>query len=51
MERRPTRIRTTLPLSMVALTLIAPSALGWDPILEILRQSDQGAAEEQYIRG
>ena len=29
MERRATRIRTTLALSMLALTLIAPWALAW----------------------
>ena len=31
MERRPTRTRTTLALSVLALTLIAPWALGQDP--------------------
>ena len=53
MERRPTRIRTTLALSLLALTLIAPWALGQapDPITEIRRQAEQGDADAQFNIG
>ena len=53
MKRRPTRTRTTLALSVLALTLIAPWALGQDPdaITEIRRQAEQGDPEEQYNLG
>ena len=32
MERQPTSVLTTLSLSVLALTLIAPWALGQDPV-------------------
>ena len=50
MERRPTRIRTNLAISVLALTLIAPWALGQDPdpITEIRLAAEQGDAEAQY---
>ena len=50
MERRPKSILTTLALSLLALTLIAPWVLGQDPdpITEIRRQAEQGDAEAQY---
>ena len=53
MERRPTRIRTTLALSMLALTLIAPWALGQDPgqLAEIRRRAEQGDADAQFTLG
>ena len=41
MERRATRTRTTLAVSMLALTLIAPWALGQD-LTETRRLADQG---------
>ena len=53
MERRPTRIRTTLGGFLLALTLIAPWALGQDPdaIAELRRQAEQGDADAQYNLG
>ena len=53
MERRPTRIRTTLAGSLLALTLIAPWALGQDPapIAELRRQAEQGDPDAQSILG
>ena len=53
MERRPTRKRTTLVVSMLALTLIAPWALGQDPdaIMETRRLAEQGDADAQYNLG
>ena len=53
MERRPTSIRTTLALAALALTLIAPWALGQDPdtITEIRLQAEQGDASAQYNLG
>ena len=53
MERRPTRIRTTLAVSVLALTLIAPWAFGQDPdpITELRRQAEQGDANAQYNLG
>ena len=53
MERRPTGIRTTLALSMLALTLVAPGAFGQDPdtITGIRRQAEQGDADAQSNLG
>ena len=53
MERRPTSILTTLALSMLVLTLIAPWALGQDPALitEIRRQAEQGDVDAKYNLG
>ncbi len=53
MERRPTRILTTLVLSLLAVTPIAPWALGQDPdpIAELRRQAEQGDAEAQFDLG
>ena len=53
MERGPTRIRTTLAVSVLALTLIAPWSLGQDPdwITEIRRQAEQGNAIAQHNLG
>ena len=53
MERRPTRIRTTLALSMLALTLVAPGAFGQDPdtITEIRRRAEQGDADARLTLG
>ena len=53
MKRRPTSIRTKLSVSVLALTLIAPWALGQDPdrITEIRRLAEQGDPEAQYILG
>ena len=53
MERRPTRKRTTLVVSMLALTLIAPWAVGQDPdaIIETRRLAEQGDADAQYNLG
>ena len=53
MERWPTRIRTTLALAALALTLIAPWALGQDPdtITEIRLPAEQGDADAQYNLG
>ena len=49
MERRPTSILTTLTVSVLVLTLIAPWALGQDPdqITEIRRLAEQGDADAQ----
>ena len=49
MERRPTSILTTLAVSVLALTLIAPWVLGQDPdlITEIRRQAEQGDVDAQ----
>ena len=53
MKRRPTSIRTTLALSVLALTLIALGCSGRtpDPITEIRRQAEQGSAEAQIRLG
>ena len=53
MERRPTRIRTTLAVSVLAFALIAPWALGQDPdrVTGIRRLAEQGDAEAQFILG
>ena len=53
MERQPTSIRTTLALAALALTLIAPWALGQDPdtITEIRLQAEQGNAGAQNNLG
>ena len=53
MVRRPTSILTTLAISVMALTLIAPWVLGQDPdqITEIRRRAEQGDAEAQYVLG
>ena len=53
MERRATRTRTTLAVSMLALTLIAPWALGQDPdpITEIRRLAEKGDARAQLELG
>ena len=53
MERRPTSILTTLAVSLLALMLIAPWALGQDPdrITEIRRQAEQGDADAQGLLG
>ncbi len=50
MERRLTTIQTTLARSVLALTIIAPWALGQDPdtITEIRRLAEQGDAFAQY---
>ena len=50
MERRATRTRTTLAVSMLALTLIAPWALGQD-LTETRRLAEQGDADAQYDLG
>ena len=51
MERWPTSIRTTLAVAVLALTLIAPWALGQDPdpITELRLDAEQGDAGAQYI--
>ena len=51
MERRPTRILTSLAVSVLALTLIAPWVLGQDPVMEIRRLAEQGDAAAQYSLG
>ena len=55
MERRPTSIRTTLAVSVLALTLITPWVLGQDPdpdlTTEIRRQAEQGDPEAQLNLG
>ena len=53
MERRPTRVRTRLAVSVLALTLIVPWALGQDPaaIMETRRLADQDVSEAQYNLG
>ena len=51
-KRRPTSILTTLALSVLTLTLIAPWALGQDSDLaEIRRRAEQGDPEAQYQLG
>ena len=50
MERRATRTRTTLAVSMLALTLIAPWALGQD-LTETRRLAEQEDADAQYNLG
>ena len=50
MERRATRTRTTLAVSMLALTLIAPWALGQD-LTETRRLAEQGDADAQFNLG
>ena len=44
MERRPTSVLTTLAISVLALTLIAPWTLAQDPdaIMETRRLAEQG---------
>ena len=53
MERRPTSILTTLAVSVLALTLIAPWTLAQDPdaIMETRRRAEQGDADAQYNLG
>ena len=53
MERRATSILTILALAMLALTLIAPWAVGQDPdpIAETRRLAEQGDADAQYNLG
>ena len=53
MKRRPTSIRTTLAVSVLALTLIAPWVLGQDtdPITETRRLAEQGDATAQFNLG
>ena len=53
MPQRPTSILTTLAVSLLALTLIAPWALGQDPdpITEIRRLAEKGDARAQLILG
>ena len=53
MERRPTSILTTLTVSVLALTLIAPWALGQDPdrIAEIRSRAEQGDVDAQFTLG
>ena len=53
MERRPRSILTTLAVSVLALTLIAPWTLGQDPdpITEIRRQAGQGDVNAQFRLG
>ena len=53
MERLPTSILTTLAVSLLALTLIAPGVRGQDTdrITEIQRQAEQGDADAQNNLG
>ena len=53
MERQPTRILATLAVSVLALTLIAPWALGQDRDLITATRlaAEQGDAEAQFILG
>ena len=53
MPQRPTSILTTLAVSLLALTLIAPWALGQDPdqITETRRLAEKGDARAQLILG
>ena len=53
MERLPTSILTTLAISVLALTLIAPWGCAQDPdqITEIRRQAEQGDPEAQNNLG
>ena len=50
MERRPTSILTTLAVSVLSLTLIAPRGLGQDPdrIAEIRRRAEQTSSLTRY---
>ena len=50
MPQRPTSILTTLAVSLLALTLIAPWVLGQDPdrLAEIRRRAEQGDAVAQF---
>ena len=50
MPQRPTSILTTLAVSLLALTLIAPWVLGQDPdrLAEIRRRAEQGDAAAQF---
>ncbi len=50
MERRPTRVRTTLALAALALTLIAPWGCGQD-LTETRRLADQGDVTAQFNLG
>ena len=50
MPQRPTSILTTLAVSLLALTLIAPWALGQD-LTETRRLAEQGDADAQYNLG
>ena len=50
MPQRPTSILTTLAVSLLALTLIAPWALGQDPT-ETRRLAEQGDADAQFNLG
>ena len=50
MERRPTSIRTTLAVSVLALTLIAPWAVGQD-LTETRRLAEQGTVSAQFDLG
>ena len=50
MPQRPTSILTTLAVSLLALTLIAPWALGQD-LTETRRLADQGDATAQFNLG
>ena len=53
MPQRPTSILTTLAVSLLALTLIAPWALGQDPdpITEIRRLAEKGDVDAQFTLG
>ena len=53
MKRRPISLFKTLALSVLALTLIAPWALGQGPdrVTEIRRQAEQGDTEAQFLIG
>ena len=55
MPQRPTSILTTLAVSVLALTLIAPWVLGQDPEpqnpFELRRRAEQGLASAQYNLG
>ena len=53
MEQRPTSILTTLAVSVLALTLIAPWGCGQDPdaIMETRRLAEQGDADAQFNLG
>ena len=53
MPQRPTSILTTLAVSLLALTLIAPWALGQDPdpITETRRLAEKGDARAQFNLG
>ena len=53
MKRTKRRQTAVLALSVLALTLIAPWALGQDPdpLTEIRRRADQGDADTQFLLG